>query len=128
VSLTFTQHPSHFCFFSKRTLATLATEETVIGLELPQATLATEELSTAAMATELGEKLNSCAMVANWRRGFVLKVHRDQLRWCPIWGRHARGRREGEDTGECYRGIHWAKGYGRHMVILPNPRRRGRIA
>jgi hypothetical protein len=39
----------------------------VIGLELPQATLATEELSTAAMATELGQKLNSGVVVANRR-------------------------------------------------------------
>jgi hypothetical protein len=39
----------------------------VIGLELPQATLATVELSTTVMATELGEKLNSGAMVANRR-------------------------------------------------------------
>ena len=44
----------------------------VIGLELPQATLATVELSTTVMATELGEKLNSGAMVANRRRGLVL--------------------------------------------------------
>jgi hypothetical protein len=44
----------------------------VIGLELPQVTLATEELSMAAMATELGEKSNSGAMVANRRRGLVL--------------------------------------------------------
>jgi hypothetical protein len=46
----------------------------VIGLELPQAMLATVELSTAAMAIKLGEKLNSGAMVANRRWGFVLKV------------------------------------------------------
>jgi hypothetical protein len=39
----------------------------VIGLELPQAMLATVELSTAAMAIKLGEKLNSGAMVANRR-------------------------------------------------------------
>jgi hypothetical protein len=39
----------------------------VIRLELPQATLATVELSMAAMATKLGEKLNSGAMVANRR-------------------------------------------------------------
>jgi hypothetical protein len=38
-----------------------------VGLELPQATLATEELSTAAMATELGEKPNSGAVLANRR-------------------------------------------------------------
>jgi hypothetical protein len=34
--------------------------------------LATEELSTVAMATELGENPNSGAMVANRRRGLVL--------------------------------------------------------
>jgi hypothetical protein len=50
-------------------------EQTVIGLELPQATLATEELFSAATATKLGEKSNSGAMVANRRRGLVLWLH-----------------------------------------------------
>ena len=49
-------------------------EQTVIGLELPQVKLATEELFTAVMATDLGEKPNSGAMVANRRRGLVLGV------------------------------------------------------
>jgi hypothetical protein len=46
-------------------------EQTTIGLELPQATLATEELSIAAMATELGGNPNSGVVVANQRRGLV---------------------------------------------------------
>jgi hypothetical protein len=79
----------------------------VIGLELPQATLATEELSTAAMATELGEKLNSGVVVANRRRRLVLWLHNNlpelavhsiysiQEQWLRIWKRKAGGRREG---------------------------------
>jgi hypothetical protein len=47
----------------------------VIVLELPLAMLAMEELSTAAMAIKLGEKLNSGAMVANQRLGLVLWLH-----------------------------------------------------
>jgi hypothetical protein len=81
---------------------------------------------TAARKMELGEKQNWDAMVddqrwelVHWTRNNLPKhgersIYRDQQRWCPIWGRHAGGRREGEVTGASYRGGHWLMSSGGH--------------
>jgi hypothetical protein len=71
---------------------------------------------TMAQSTELGEEGNSPAMVANWRREWVLwlrdnmaqqtrpTIYRSAKRWCPILKGETGGREERWVSGVNYRG------------------------
>jgi hypothetical protein len=71
---------------------------------------------TAAQSTELGEEGNSLAMVANWRREWLLwlrdnmaqqtqpTIYRSAKRWCPILKGETGGREERWVTGVNYHG------------------------
>jgi hypothetical protein len=55
-------------------------------------------------------------------------IYKDQQRWCPIWGRHASGRREGVSY---WRELPWrslANELRRSLVTLHDSRRRGKTA
>jgi hypothetical protein len=103
--------------------------------------LATAWCLTAARQTDLEEKLNSPAMVANPRRGAVLwvrnklaeqaggggaAIYRDQQRWLRIWTRFGLWWRRGASPESTKRGARRHNDSVAVTLGLPRLRRRGK--